>query len=139
MPLPETDRRLHAVLLRQAEDELAALPVADSFLSDVRAALKETLAADAGRAPVVGRRLGMSERTLRRHLAEAGVSHSELLDEVRRSLAFQLERVRRGPQIEVALELGYASAGTYRRAFRRWTGVTPDDWRRQQCESDPEA
>jgi AraC-like DNA-binding protein len=130
-PLPAADRQLHALLRRQAEQELAALPPLDEFVANVRAALRETLDSAGGCAGEVARRLGTSERTLRRRLAVAGTNHSSLLEGVRRELALQLEARSDGPQIDMALELGYASASSYRRAFRRWTGTTPGEWRRR--------
>jgi len=103
----------------------------DAFVAHVSAALRETLLTAGGRASEVARRLGTSERSLRRGLAECGTSHSVLLDGVRRDLAFALEARRCGGQIDVAVEPGYASASAYRLAFRRWTGSTPGRWRRE--------
>lgn len=75
-------------------------------------------------AAVVAAGLGLSERTLRRRLAAAGTSYSELLDEVRATLAGELL----GSQLtvdDVALRLGYAEASSFIHAHRRWTGRTP--------------
>jgi len=132
-PLPRADPRLHQLLRRQAEAALAELPSIDSFASHARAVLRETLATASGRADEVARRLGISERSLRRRLAASGMSHSALLDNVRQQLAFELETRRVGTQLEIAIELGYASAAAYRRAFRRWTGHSPAAWRRSNA------
>ncbi|KHL17076.1 AraC-like DNA-binding protein [Mumia flava] len=78
---------------------------------------------------VVAADLGLSVRTLRRRLADAGTSYRALLDEVRRSLAEEL-LASGGLSVEdAALRLGYAEASSFIAAFRRWTGVTPTGWR----------
>lgn len=72
---------------------------------------------------------GMSERTLQRRLTEAGVSYSRLVDEARLTAA---SRYLSDPQvkvIDVAMELGFSDAANFTRAFRRWTGVAPSQFR----------
>lgn len=74
--------------------------------------------------PVVAAELGLSERTLRRRLADAGATYQGLLDEVRSSLARELLAAGL-PVEEVASRLGYAEASSFIHAHRRWTGLTP--------------
>ena len=73
----------------------------------------------------VARDLGLSERTLRRRLAEQGTSYQELLDEVRASLSTELLTRARLSVEDTALRLGYAEASSFIHAFKRWHGVTP--------------
>lgn len=73
--------------------------------------------------PVVAAAAGLSERTLRRRLADEGTSYQRLLDEVRETLA--LELLGSLPVQDVAVRLGYAEASSFILAFRRWTGRTP--------------
>lgn len=77
----------------------------------------------------VAARLHMTPVTLRRHLAEEGNGFSDLRDDVRRRAA--LEMVRQGHvKLEtVALRLGFAEYSTFHRAFRRWTGLGPTEYR----------
>lgn len=75
-------------------------------------------------AAAVAAGLGLSERTLRRRLAAAGTSYSELLDEVRATLAGELLDSQLTVD-DVALRLGYAEASSFIHAHRRWTGRTP--------------
>ncbi len=93
--------------------------------------MRATLTIAAGGSASVARRLDISERTLRRKLAALGTSHSALLEEVRRDLALKLEERGGLPQIEVATRVGYRSAAAYRRAFRAWTGMSPENWARR--------
>ena len=81
--------------------------------------------------------LGWSARTLQRHLAEEDTSFSHLLDEVR--LLNARELIRHQEKIsDVAARLGYADAGSFTRAFERWTGMSPRQYRNTvSCSSKP--
>lgn len=74
------------------------------------------------------KRLGLSERTLRRRLDEEGTSFRERLDHVRRARA--LELLARARVDEVAAQLGFVDARSFQRAFRRWTRMTPIAYQR---------
>ncbi|MBS4753873.1 AraC family transcriptional regulator [Nocardioides sp. zg-ZUI104] len=74
--------------------------------------------------------LGLSERSLRRRLTEAGTTYRALLDDVRRAAAEELLADRRLHLDEVAHRLGYAEASSFLVAYRRWTGRTPRAARR---------
>lgn len=78
----------------------------------------------------VARALLMSERSLQRRLAAERASFSGLLDEMRSE--FAQRRLRAGAQNvpELAYVLGFADANSFYRAFRRWTGTTPEAFRR---------
>ncbi len=74
--------------------------------------------------------LELSPRTLRRRLAVEGLSFSALVDQGRRDKALRLLRSPRLSIEDVALELGYTSTSSFVRAFHRWTGKTPVNYRR---------
>ena len=69
--------------------------------------------------------MNTSERSLRRHLEEAGTSFRDLVQEQRLLRAQSLLRVGRIPVAEAAARLGYADAAAFCRAFRDWTGMSP--------------
>ncbi len=79
----------------------------------------------------VGRRLGVSPPTLRRHLSAEGVTFSELVEKTRRELA-EHELRGQGTIGEIAFRLGFGSLGAFDRAFRRWHGVLPREYRAAQ-------
>lgn len=72
---------------------------------------------------------GVSVRTLQRRLAERGVDYSALVEGTRFDIATQLLKDHRCKLIDIAYDLGYADAASFTRAFRRWTGVTPSEYR----------
>jgi AraC-like DNA-binding protein len=71
----------------------------------------------------------VDRRTLNRRLSVLGVSFRELVDEVSFEIARQLLEDSAMQVIEIAALLGYAGASPFTRAFRRWSGTTPAEWR----------
>ena len=109
-------------------DELPA--AADPFVTRARTVIAEELATSGAELERVARRLATSTRTLQRRLGEAGTTFQALVDEVRRAAAVRLLRDRERTILAVAFELGYADLQGFYRAFKRWTGQTPAEWRR---------
>lgn len=79
----------------------------------------------------IAERLGLSERTLQRRLAEEGQSLQALNDGIKQRLAERLLRESRMDLQGIAQCLGYAEAASFSRAFQRWTGHSPGRWKRQ--------
>lgn len=76
-------------------------------------------------------RLALHPRTLQRRLTEAGLSYSELRARCRRRLAEQ-DLSESAVDIEVLSErLGFSDRHSFTRAFKRWTGLSPSEWRRR--------
>jgi AraC-like DNA-binding protein len=106
----------------------------------VRAALLEALPSGQGDMDAVSRKLMMSRRTLQRHLDAEGLTFAGLLRETRLALAQHYLGNTRLPAAEIAFLLGFEEPNSFYRAFRRWTGQTPDATRRQgQARSDRSA
>ena len=77
----------------------------------------------------IARKLCLSERTLRRRLADNGVSYQVLLDNVRKNRALEMLANPRLSIEQVAFEVGFCDSHNFRRAFKRWTGSTPSEMR----------
>lgn len=78
----------------------------------------------------VAAHLAMHRRTLNRRLEDAGTTFREVLDDVRASVALELLEDSDLALDDVAASLGYAGVSPFMRAFRRWTGATPGQWRK---------
>lgn len=87
----------------------------------------------------VAARLNMSPRTLHRRLADAGLSCQELIDDVRRRLAEEFLRNTQLPVEEIAGRTGFSDASNFRKAFKRWSGDTPANYRRRASGREPSA
>lgn len=123
-------------LERQARDELAKLPQGQTVRGRVSAALEEDYEAyRLGESTLEGvaERLRSSPRTLQRLLGGEGTSFAAELAGVRRkhAEALLLDGVDIG---EVSWRLGYAEPAVFHRAFKRWTGQTPEEHRRQRAQ-----
>ncbi len=79
---------------------------------------------------VAARQLGMTARTLQRRLRDEGTSFHAVLDDVRRDVALTQMRARRQSIDELAFVLGFEKSSSFHRAFKRWTGQTPGEFRR---------
>lgn len=72
----------------------------------------------------------MSGRTLQRRLKDHRTSFEDVVDEVRKAQAMSLLHDEKLSLGEVAFLLGYADQATFSRAFKRWTGNAPGEYRR---------
>lgn len=128
-PSRSANPRLFAVLSAQAEVELAELEE-NQLLNRVRYWLEVNLGVPLCDLPSCATALGYSVGGLQRALAEQQQSFRQLHDEVRRLRAQAL--LDSGLAIrEVARACGFAELSPFYRAFRRWQGATPQDFRRQ--------
>jgi AraC-like DNA-binding protein len=77
----------------------------------------------------VADQLGISVRNLQRRLRALGTTYQNLLDEARQGLSMKLICEGDLPLYEVAYMVGYTEPSAFYKAFRRWTGSTPGDYR----------
>jgi AraC-like DNA-binding protein len=127
--LRRRDPALRALLERQADQILSALPQTDDLPVQVRRALARLVAGGDTRMQRVARDLGTSRRTLQRRLADAGASYQGLLDETRREAAERYLTESSLSIAEVAYLLGYSEPSAFHRAFKRWFGRSPQGFR----------
>jgi AraC-like DNA-binding protein len=71
-----------------------------------------------------------SSATMRRRLDEEGESYRSIMDGLRRDLAISLLGDTRLSIADIAEELGFAESGAFHRAFKKWTGARPGEYRR---------
>lgn len=128
-PLPHGDARLAALLDRQAEDRIAALPTPGGVADRARAAVAVRLQQGEPALEEVAAALRLSPRSLQRHLQEVGISYRGVVDAVRRDEALHHLGEGRLSLAEIAFLLGFAEVSAFHRAFRRWTGRTPASYR----------
>lgn len=79
----------------------------------------------------VARDMGMSERTLYRRLADEGLTFREVLAEAQSTLAQELLRDSKSSIAEIAFLTGFSEQSSFTRAFKRWAGQAPAQFRQQ--------
>jgi AraC-like DNA-binding protein len=79
--------------------------------------------------------IGTSVRTLQRQLAKAGRTHEQLLAQSRCAIATALLEKTDSKILDIALDLGYSDHAHFTRAFRRWTGHSPQEFRQSRSSS----
>ena len=130
LPIAKADAGLCALLDRHAEELLAKYPPRDSLVDQVRSIITTEFRGGDPSLEHVAAQLGLTPRTLQRKLQELGTSHNELLEQMRRQLAMRYLREREMAICEVAYLLGFSESSSFHRAFKRWTGLTPKEFRK---------
>lgn len=123
-PLPQGSPAAVAVAESMCRELVAVRRGRGPVSARVRVEITRNLAQDASMGAVASA-IGMSARTLRRHLSGEGTSYQRLLDEVRLGLATRMLGTGMLSVEDVALRLGYAESSSFIHAFRRLTGSTP--------------
>ncbi len=131
LPIVKADPGLCAVLDRHAAELMGKYPREDSLRERVRNLIKNELSGGNASLDRLADQLGMSARSLQRRLRAEGTSHQELLDQMRRELALRYLREPEVAICEVAYLLGFSESSALHRAFKRWTGQTPSEYRRR--------
>lgn len=119
----------HLLLKFAAEADVGR---SEDFSLQVCSVIRESLLAGDVSAQQIAYRLGMSPRTLRRRLSGHGTSFEALQDRTRFEFACHLLDHSTASITQTADLLGYAHSSALSRAFRRWTGLSPRDWRTQR-------
>jgi AraC-like DNA-binding protein len=131
-PLITADPALSRIIERHAEAAMAAVREAEASAAEqVRRILVKTLPEGACSMTAIARTLGMSGRTLQRRLESEGSTFGAVLDGARRDLALRHLEDRKLTLAEIAYLLGYSEPSPFHRAFKRWTGATPQSLRRR--------
>jgi AraC-like DNA-binding protein len=126
--LPSSNRQLAAVFDRMLTEELARLDRHD-VVTRCKAAVLDQLASGESLAEDTAKRLNMSARTLQRKLAEASTTFVQLVDDTRRDLALRYIDDPQRSITDITFSLGFSQPSAFTRAFRRWTGISPTDYR----------
>lgn len=128
-PLLGASQEAHNLLVRSAEQQLETLD--QDVVARVRSAIRELLPEGVATVRLVSKRLAMSERSLQRALSSEGTTFTSLLDEMRHIQAEHYLRDGRLSVIDVSYLVGFSHLNSFYRAFRRWTGVSPEAYKLQ--------
>ncbi len=132
--LPTAYRDMAVTFDRILTEQLAAL-TRDDLVTRCKAHLLEHLTSGEPSERSLAEAVGFSRRTLQRRLAEQGITYKRLVDETREALA---RRYLENPQrslTEITFLLGFSEQSAFTRAFRRWHGESPSDYRRRRAQA----
>jgi AraC-like DNA-binding protein len=119
-------------LANPALEQVLAPDVEDAdLITRVRVAITRGMHRGTATVAAVARQLGWGERSLQRRLHAEGTSYAAELDDQRRAAA--LAQIHQ-PELSVAViaeRLGFSEPSALTRAFRRWTGMSPSEFRRR--------
>lgn len=128
-PLGSSNPRALTEAVRVCQVELANLTRQHALSSRVRRLMFEKVG-DFPSQQVTAQLLNMTPRTLHRRLTDEGTSYRDILESVRHKLAVESVKSGKLSLQEIAFLLGYDSLGNFRRAFIRWEGKSPSEYRR---------
>ena len=125
------------VLIEHADLLMARLPRGPDLVERTRRAIAGRLRGGEPSLSNVARELGISERSLQRHLRELGYTYKALDDEVRLATARLYLQQPDFSLAEVGYLLGFADQSAFNRAFKQWAGSTPKQARAQLMHPKP--
>lgn len=127
------DPRLKKVLEQHAVSVLQHLGSDDDLVRDLKSYVVDALPNGSPSLKAVCEHFQMSERSLQRMLAKHSLSYQELVDQLRSNLA-KTYIENDYSFLDIALLLGYSEQSAFHRAFKRWTGLPPAKYKKQQSQ-----
>lgn len=124
------DDAISQYVVGHLEEELRVAVAERGLEARVRHVIGNGLADGVPPMRVVANRLGMSERTLHRRLADDDLRYQDLVVDVRRTLATAMLTTTDHTLVDIAFMTGFSDQSAFQRAFKRWTGRTPLSVRR---------
>jgi AraC-like DNA-binding protein len=130
LPLVQDEHSVKDFLRTAPESILVKYKNGSSLSARIRRRLRQMLPGDVPDFEALATELNMTTATLRRRLHEEGASYQEIKDQLRRDLAIGYLSHSQRSVMDIALELGFSERSAFHRAFRKWTGASPGEFRR---------
>jgi AraC-like DNA-binding protein len=134
-PMKTADAMIERLMRHYGDLQLAGLGTERDELARLRRSIAQLVVEGDNSVERLAQSLGWSVRTLQRRLAARGLSYSDLLAEVRMTLALNLLENPSLGIAQIAYCLGYSEVSTFNHAFRRWVGQPPRDYRNSRKSS----
>ncbi len=127
-PLKNADPQTTRLITEFCEKQLADLNAEVSVVGAVSALIYEQISAP----PTLDQaatKVGLSSRSLRRHLQSSGTTYQSILNDARKALATKLLTETDEPVSAIAYEVGFENPSHFGRAFKKWSGQSPSEFR----------
>jgi AraC-like DNA-binding protein len=130
LPVVQNERTIKEFLRTAPESILLKYKNGSSLTARVRRRLRQFLPGEVPDFEGLADELNMTPATMRRRLHEEGESYQSIKDQLRRDLAISYLSHSTRSVMDIALELGFSERSAFHRAFRKWTGASPGQFRR---------
>jgi AraC-like DNA-binding protein len=130
LPVVQNERSIKEFLRSAPESILLKYKNGSSLSARVRRRLRQCLPGEVLDFEELAGELNMTPATIRRRLQEEGASYQLIKDQLRRDLAISYLSHSSRSVLDIATELGFSERSAFHRAFRKWTGASPGEFRR---------
>ena len=127
-PLRGNDPGFHEICLRHCKQITRQISSDHPIVAQLQSVVLSKIS-DIPSLPAAAQILGLSARSLRRHLQQEGTNYQAIIDAIRLDLAKEYLKTEQLQVKEMAGLLGYRSTSTFSRAFKDWTGMTVQQYR----------
>lgn len=135
LPVVQTADSLKVFLRKAPASFIVKYRNPDSLGARVRRALRARPFGQWPAADVLAAEMRVAEATMRRHLKREGYTYQSIKDALRRDMAITALQAGNATIAEIAESIGFAEPSAFHRAFRKWTGARPSDYRREKPSS----
>lgn len=139
LPVIQTPKSLKTFLRNAPASFIVKYRNPDSLGARVRRALRARAIADWPGADALAAELRIAEATMRRKLKREGETYQSIKDALRRDIAIAALQSGEGTIADIAVAVGFAEPSAFHRAFRKWTGARPTDYRPPDTAGDRQA
>lgn len=129
LPVAHNNERLHDALEPYLERQRQQRMISDDILPQITRMIASGISSGTLSLIDISGQLKLNRRTLQRRLKEQGIEFSSLIEDVRRELAIAYMKGSDYSVTEISLFVGYSEPSSFTRAFRRWTGQSPQQYR----------
>lgn len=135
-PIPHRNPYVYSAVLKQVNAVLARLQSRRTFGRKIRRLISRQMSTDRIDADTLAKQCHMSRQTLYRRLKKEGLGFHELVEEVRKDKAMRYVASDHYALGEIAFLLGFSELSAFSRAFKRWTGMAPAQYRARHLNID---
>lgn len=132
----KADKSINQFMVERLQEKAEGIEVSVSkLLTDAQNLIRDALPSGIPFAADIGRHLGMSTRTLSRRLAEKGTTYRQLVQDTQHQVSTELLTNTTETVNEIAFQTGFSEQSAFSRAFKRWTGQSPLDYKKDNATS----
>ncbi len=127
----KADASINKFLVERVEEETNGIEISPNRIAqDLEGLIRDALPNGIPSLPQLAEHMGMSNRTLTRRLSESGLTFRELVKNTQREISIDLLKNTSRSIGEITFQTGFSEQSAFNRAFKRWTGQSPTEYRR---------